>query len=165
MSIAYLLLGGNKGDVITALRKACVSIEKQIGTVLLQSSFYESEAWGFNSDNFINQVMCVDTNLSPKQLLQQIHQIESNAGRVRTKNKEYEARTLDIDILFYDDSIIETNDLNIPHPRMHERRFTLLPLNEIAPDFIHPVFRLSINQLLQQTTDRGKVDKLNFRIR
>lgn len=157
MNKVYLLLGSNQGNCSQILSDACCSIEKYIGKIIQKSSLYESEAWGFSSDNFLNQVVCAQTDLSPRTILSQIHKIEAAAGRIRTNAGGYQARPLDIDILFYNDLVIETDDLIVPHAQLHKRRFTLLPLNEIAPNFIHPVFKTSIHNLLKNSTDESKV--------
>ena len=143
---AYLLLGSNQGNKVKILEDARLSIEKYIGRITKSSQLYESEAWGFVSDNFINQVIWVETELNPQEILDRIHEIESHAGRVRKKNNEYEARPLDIDILFYNDFITESDNLVIPHPKLHERAFTLIPLAEIAADMIHPVLHITIKE-------------------
>jgi 2-amino-4-hydroxy-6-hydroxymethyldihydropteridine diphosphokinase len=153
----YLLVGSNLGN-----RKSYLDIARQclceyVGTLLLESSVYESEAWGFVSDNaFLNQVLLYETELSPNELLRTIKEIEAKNGRIHSKNG-YSSRYLDIDILFYDSLTINSPDLTIPHLMLHKRRFTLLPLAEIAPDLIHPVFNLSIKQLLEKCEDHGKV--------
>lgn len=157
MNIVYLLLGSNQGDRVEALNTARQAINERIGETISLSLLYESEAWGFVSDNFINQVICVKTDLLPKQVLDEINRIEAEAGRIRTNAETYQARLLDIDILFYNDWIVNTDKLVIPHPRLHERRFTLEPLNTIAPKLQHPIFKKNIEQLLQQCTDSVKV--------
>ncbi|MDR1055072.1 MAG: 2-amino-4-hydroxy-6-hydroxymethyldihydropteridine diphosphokinase [Prevotellaceae bacterium] len=153
----YLLLGSNKGERVNILDRTRQMIEERIGMIIRQSSLYESEAWGFVSDNFINQVICTKTELPPQKILSEIHKIEADMGRKHTNSQGYQARTLDIDILFYDSAIINQEDLIIPHSRLHERYFTLLPLNEIAPELKHPVLELTIQQLLEKCIDTAKV--------
>ena len=157
MNTVYLLLGSNQGDRADSINKACLSIEKNIGKIVNQSLLYESEAWGFVSDNFINQVLCVETELMPTQILELIFRIETDAGRKRINNDIYETRPLDIDILFYNNLIVCTKALTIPHPCLHKRLFTLMPLAEIAADFIHPVLKVTIQQLLDENQDSLKV--------
>jgi 2-amino-4-hydroxy-6-hydroxymethyldihydropteridine diphosphokinase len=158
MKIAvYMLLGSNLGDRKQYLDTARKSLCESVGTLLAQSSVYESEAWGFVSENaFLNQVVLYETALNPNELLRTIKLIEAENGRVHTKNG-YSSRNLDIDILFYGDLRYSSDILTIPHLMLHKRRFTLLPMAEIAPDFIHPVFNLNIRQLLERCDDKGKV--------
>jgi 2-amino-4-hydroxy-6-hydroxymethyldihydropteridine diphosphokinase len=156
----YLLVGSNLGD-----RKSFLDIAKQslcefVGELIMESSVYESEAWGFVAENaFLNQVLLYETKLTPNELLQTIKVIEAKNGRIHTKN-EYSSRNMDIDILFYDNLTLNSDDLTIPHLMLHKRRFTLLPLAEIAPELIHPVLKLNITQLLEKCEDRGKVNKI-----
>ena len=125
------------------------------------SSLYESEPWGFEAPvAFLNQVVCVETRLSPMELLKVTQMIEQRAGRVeKSSGGAYASRTLDVDILFYDEERVLLPDLTVPHARMAERRFTLLPLAEIAPEKIHPVFKKSCRQLLNECKDEGNVWK------
>ena len=157
MSRALLLLGGNKGDRSNLLRKAGILIERKIGQIIRSSSIYETEPWGFSSDlPFYNQVVIVESGLSPNEMLDEIHIIETLLGREKSSNG-YESRTMDIDILFYDDITINESDLVIPHPRLHKRRFTLLPLAEIAGDYIHPVLHERLDVLAEECSDTSKV--------
>jgi 2-amino-4-hydroxy-6-hydroxymethyldihydropteridine diphosphokinase len=136
-------------------------IDKEIGQVTKSSSVYESEPWGFSSDQqFLNQVVVVESELSPNEMLDEIHIIEAKLGRKRS-SAGYQSRTMDIDILFYDDLMVNESDLVIPHPRLHERRFTLLPLAEIAGDFIHPVLSESMDALAEECSDTSKVELIN----
>ncbi|MDR1114575.1 MAG: 2-amino-4-hydroxy-6-hydroxymethyldihydropteridine diphosphokinase [Tannerella sp.] len=156
-SAVYLLVGSNLGDRKSYLNIAKQSLCEFAGDLLMESSVYESEAWGFVSENaFLNQVLLYETELSPNELLQTIKAIETKNGRIHTKNG-YSSRNLDIDILFYDNLILKSTDLTLPHPMLHKRRFTLMPLAEIAPDLFHPVFKLNVKQLLDKCEDLGKV--------
>jgi 2-amino-4-hydroxy-6-hydroxymethyldihydropteridine diphosphokinase len=156
----YLLLGGNEGAVIDAFLSALVLIEHRIGSVKAQSSIYSSKAWGFDSEkDFLNQVVRIKTDLRPQSLLERTMQIENDLGRKRNV-PGYTSRTIDIDILFYNDLILNLENLVIPHPRLHLRNFTLTPLNDIAPDYIHPVFLESISTLLANCTDNGHVKRI-----
>ena len=155
MSETYLLLGGNIGDTKAILNDAIKLIESLCGIVLKRSSVYKSEAWGFKSEQaFLNQVILIQTKLSPEVLLQTILSIEQQLGRLRNTNEGYSSRLIDIDILFYDNLIINKESLTIPHPLLHKRRFTLLPLNQIAKDYMHPIFIKSINELLLECNDK-----------
>ena len=147
----YLALGTNLGNRQKNMLAAIENIEKQIGTVVSQSAFYDSEPFGFESDNrFLNSVVKVKTDLLPNQLIEVSQQIELDMGRTeKSDGEEYTDRLIDIDILFYDREVIENDSrLIIPHPRMNERDFVLKPMAEIAPDFVHPVLNKTIDELL-----------------
>lgn len=153
MTMLYLLLGGNLGDKKKIFTEARELLGKRIGKMISLSSVYETEPWGFESDDiFWNQVLKIETAFSPEEILVKIQEIENSLGRIRKENR-YDSRIIDIDILFYGDQIIELENLVIPHPRIQERKFTLVPLGEIAPDLVHPVFKKSIRQLLKECTD------------
>ena len=161
MSKIYLLLGSNVGDKKANLKDAISLIHKQIGKIIQQSSVYETEPWGFEDVSFfLNQVLMVDSSLQPAEALSEILQMEKKLGRERTE-KQYASRIIDIDILFYDDLIIQTENLIIPHPLMEKRRFVLTPLNEIAGDFIHPVLQKTIKILLAECEDKLKVKRIS----
>jgi 2-amino-4-hydroxy-6-hydroxymethyldihydropteridine diphosphokinase len=156
----YILLGGNLGNKKKVFSEARDRLSKLIGEIAAQSSIYETEPWGFVSkDLFWNQVLEINTELSPEILLSLTQQIESDLGRI-PKAEQYVSRLIDIDILFYGDQIINLNNLVVPHPRIQSRKFALLPLCEIAPDFQHPVFQKSIRQLLDECQDNLKVEKI-----
>ena len=153
----YLLLGSNLGKPEEYLKMARSMLSQRVGIVEKTSSLYRTEPWGFRHENFfLNQVLCVRTDLNPETLLELIHSIEADLGRVRLGNG-YQARTIDIDILLYDQQIVNQPELQIPHLRLHERRFTLLPLVEIAPTLKHPVFNLTVSELLAHCDDECEV--------
>ena len=155
---AYLLLGSNRGNRPEMLKQAAGLIEKQVGKRTASSSVYETAPWGFfDKTFFLNQVLCVETLLSPYDLLDALLRIETVIGRIR-HGKNYISRIIDIDILFFGNHIINQEHLTIPHPRLHERKFTLLPLAEIAAGFIHPVFRLTVGDLVLRCTDSSEVN-------
>jgi 2-amino-4-hydroxy-6-hydroxymethyldihydropteridine diphosphokinase len=159
----YILLGGNLGDKQQVFSEAKARLNQQVGTITNQSSTYETEPWGFESDdNFWNQAIEIETSLSPEEVLHQTQQIEHELGRIR-KASQFVSRIIDIDILLYGDRIIELENLTVPHPRIQERRFALVPLCEIAPELIHPVFQKSIRQLLIGCPDTLIVEKLIFK--
>src|SRR5690606_16256863 len=136
----YLILGGNLGDKYANLQKAIELVAVQIGNVIEKSSVYETEAWGkTDQPNFLNLALIAETKLEPLEVLEEIHKIETLLGRKREEH--WGARTMDIDILFYDDEIISLSNLVIPHPYIAKRRFVLAPLVEIIPDFSHPVLK------------------------
>jgi 2-amino-4-hydroxy-6-hydroxymethyldihydropteridine diphosphokinase len=152
MAIAYLLLGSNLGDRISYIRDSHILIANKAGKVKVFSSLYETASWGKpDQPDFINQVICIDTSLSPDALLGAILSVERELGRKRLE--KWGSRTIDIDILLYDDLIVDQPDLKIPHPFMQERRFVLTPLCEIAPDIIHPVFKVPVKNLLKELSD------------
>ena len=160
MNKAYLLTGGNEGDRFLHMKQARANIEHICGQLLQVSSLYETAPWGkLDQADFINQVLLINTAFSPQALLKAILSIEEKGGRKRTiKNAP---RTIDIDILFYNNLILEEPGLSIPHPRIADRRFVLEPLNEISPELIHPVLKKSIHQLLQECRDELGVKKLS----
>ena len=162
MNIAYLALGGNKGDKIKNLNQALLLIEKNIGVIVSRSKIYQTAAWG-NTDqpDFLNQVVCLKTEHNPSQLLQAIIKIEASLGRVRGEQKWME-RTIDIDILFYNDEVIDTPHLKIPHPYIQERMFVLMPLMDIAPAFIHPVLKENMKTLMDRCMDELEVKSVNW---
>jgi 2-amino-4-hydroxy-6-hydroxymethyldihydropteridine diphosphokinase len=156
----YLLLGSNLGDRSRHIREAIDKVKDRTGELFILSSLYETEPWGFTHETpFLNQAVGFYTHTSPHKLLGELLIIERESGRIR-KGVAYEPRSLDIDILFYGRDIINLNNLVIPHPRICERRFVLVPLDEIAPDFIHPVRNKSIHELLKECEDRSWVRKL-----
>lgn len=160
MNDIYLLTGGNMGDRLLNLQQACTKIEKKIGQVVKRSSVYETAAWGFTEQEpFLNQVISITSAFESKELLQQLLAIELELGRKRVVKMG--PRIIDIDILFYGNQIISAPDLIVPHPRIAERRFVLIPLNEIAPHFIHPVFNKTISELLKICPDKLEVKMYN----
>lgn len=162
MEQCYLLFGSNMGDKKALFDQACLSINKRCGHVVATSSFYESEPWGFEAEEwFLNRVIVVETALKPEEMLRQLLLIEKELGRVRSpKAKGYASRPVDLDILYFGDRIILTDDLIVPHPRLHHRRFALLPLCEVTPDFKHPILGLTQNELLERCNDPLVVRKL-----
>jgi len=157
----FLLLGSNIHPRHNHLANAVRLINNLLGDITLLSSIYESEPWGFEAPvDFLNQVVCVDTTFEPLELLKKTQEMEQKSGRPPKSVKgNYLSRTLDIDILFFDDEIIHLPELTIPHAHIADRRFTLFPLTEIAPEKIHPVLKRNCRQLLAECRDKGKVWK------
>ena len=157
MKTVFLGIGTNLGDKEDNLKKALVMIEESIGHIVASSSIYETEPWGFECRHeFLNMVVLVKTDLKPSGLLGRILMTEARMGRLR-EAKKYSSRIIDIDILLYNKQIIKMVDLVIPHPLMHERRFVLVPLCEIAPEGIHPVFKKTFTKLLEECRDGSRV--------
>jgi 2-amino-4-hydroxy-6-hydroxymethyldihydropteridine diphosphokinase len=145
--ITLLGLGSNLGNRRAFLVRAAARLAEYGGDVLILSSFYETAPWGYDSEkHFLNAALLLETPFSPEELLDVIHQIEDELGRQRL-NASYTDRTIDIDILLYDHIVLNTPTLTIPHPLMHLRQFTLEPLVEIAPDYVHPVLQQTLRQL------------------
>ncbi|MBN2237410.1 MAG: 2-amino-4-hydroxy-6-hydroxymethyldihydropteridine diphosphokinase [Bacteroidales bacterium] len=159
MSEIVILLGSNLGARNTLLQQAGQMLETELGSATSVSSVYESEAWGFDStDTFLNQIRLHNTSKTASEVLKICQNIEHTLGRTRKAN-QYESRTIDLDLLFRGSEIIHTVDLQIPHPRLHLRRFTLVPLAELMPDFIHPIFKKNMLELLEECTDNLTVTK------
>jgi 2-amino-4-hydroxy-6-hydroxymethyldihydropteridine diphosphokinase len=157
MKKVFLCLGSNIGERTENLKEAKKMIAELIGRILTESGLYETEPWGFESENdFLNMVLCVETGLSPSGLMGRILMIESKLGRIRCETR-YSSRSMDIDILLYGEEVYADEAINIPHPRLHERRFVLVPLSDIAPGFIHPVIKKSIKTLLEICSDQSRV--------
>lgn len=158
MNTCFLLLGTNLQDRRNNLLQACLLIENEAGKISKISHVYETEPWGFSSDQwFFNIAIELQTELSPEDLLTKILQTEKKMGRIRTKKDSYENRVIDIDILLYENQVIHNESLEIPHPRMHLRKFVMAPLAEIAPDIIHPVFHKKMKQLLEECKDECNI--------
>lgn len=152
MHKVFLSLGGNLGDRQANLNKALTAIASKIGIVLAVSSIYETKAWGIeNQPDFLNQVIVVETILSPQQTLEAALAIELEMGRIR--EQKWYTRIIDIDLLFFDQQIIATESLTIPHPFISQRNFVLAPLAEIAPNYLHPLTQESITTLYKNSKD------------
>ncbi len=160
MHEVYLSLGGNIGNKKNNFIQSYQLITKHVGETIVSSAIYETPPWGFQSkDNFWNQVIKVQTELSPQKMLEQIQLMEKQLGRKYTK-EGYESRPIDVDILYFDNLILETENLIIPHPLIQNRKFVLVPLAEIAPDFIHPVLKQTNIQLLEKCKDDSEITKI-----
>ena len=155
----YILTGSNQGQRKRFLQKAIDQIGQQCGNIIKVSSIYETAAWGNTKQAaFLNQVISIQTKLLPDELMQQLLQIEAVLGRIRTG--KYGPRTIDLDILFYDELIYHSAIVTVPHPAIQERKFVLIPLAELSPRKIHPVYKKSIAVLLRECADTLEVKKL-----
>lgn len=160
MHKVFIGIGGNTGNKQENFQKVHILIENELGKILSGSSIYESAAWGFHSKSkFWNQVLIIETGLIPELLLDKIKNAEKSFGRKQTKSR-YTSRPMDIDILYFDDLILKTDKLEIPHPRMELRNFVLVPIAEIAPDKVHPILKLTSIQLLEHSVDKAEVKKV-----
>ena len=162
METCFVLFGSNMGDKKAIFDQACLLINNRCGHVVQVSSAYESEPWGFEAKEwFLNRLIIVETELEPEEMMRQLLDIEAELGRVRHLDAEgYSSRTADLDILYYGSRIVLTESLTIPHPRLHQRRFTLLPLCEVAPEFVHPAFNLTQTELLKRCFDFSEARKI-----
>ncbi|MBX9734988.1 MAG: 2-amino-4-hydroxy-6-hydroxymethyldihydropteridine diphosphokinase [Chitinophagaceae bacterium] len=158
MSTVYLLTGSNLGDSAAYLAEAASQIEQKLGKIVRRSSLYETAPWGnIHQPAFLNQVLVLETSSDPEPLMHQLLEIENNMGRKRTE--KYGPRTIDIDQLFFDDKVYNSDLLVLPHPEIQHRRFVLVPLQEVAPQFIHPVLQKNITALLANCSDHSNVQK------
>lgn len=155
--LVYLSLGTNLGNKEENLRTAMTLIEEQVGTITSQSALYASAPWGFDSENtFLNNAIAVETSLTPEELLSTTQRIEHTLGRThKSVDGQYNDRLIDIDILLYDDVVMHTPSLTLPHPLMHRRLFVLEPLSEIAPTMIHPLLQKEITTLCNELKAEG----------
>jgi 2-amino-4-hydroxy-6-hydroxymethyldihydropteridine diphosphokinase len=159
MGQALISLGSNLGNRVLNLNIAIQKIQEEIGNIIAESSIYESAPWGFDSKTtFLNQVIEIETELAPIQLLNSLLKIENELGRTRNLST-YESRIIDLDILFYGDEILNTEALILPHPRIQDRKFVLMPMNEILPEFVHPQLKKTIQQLFDECPDKLWVKK------
>ena len=152
MNIVFLQLGSNLGDRELLLQDAIVAIEERVGEMIEKSKVYESTPWRSEGQkNYLNQILKVKTELQADDVLSTILDVEKNLGRLRLE--KWGERLIDIDIIFFNDSIIETAELCVPHKHMHERMFVLTPLHNIAPEMVHPKYNKTVDELLKTCTD------------
>lgn len=158
MNTVYLQLGSNLGDREQLLDAAILAIELRVGSIIELSKVYESSPWRVDGQpNYLNKVLKVKTKLEVEIVLREVLDIENELGRKRVE--KWGERLIDIDIIFYNNSIIETPDLCVPHKHLHERKFVLTPLNEIASDYIHPKYNKTVNDLLIECNDIELVEE------
>ena len=159
MSKVYFSIGSNKGNRSGLINEAIDKIDIIIGKVVLKSSIYETKSWGFNSNNFYNICILLESTLTPVLILNKILNIEKDMGRLKTTD-QYSDRCIDIDILFFDNMIVNSKSLEIPHPRIQLRKFVLTPMLELTPDLIHPILNKSIRQLELECVDKDQPIKV-----
>ena len=157
MKISYISLGSNLGDRQINIQSALNQIDKRVGNIISISKLYENPSIGFKGDMFYNCCIGLKTILSPKELLNELLIIEKEGGRIRINKVGYFSRSIDLDILFYEDQIINTKDLKVPHPKLHERQFVVKPLLDIAKGKIHPIFKKSITEIAEDLKDFNNV--------
>jgi 2-amino-4-hydroxy-6-hydroxymethyldihydropteridine diphosphokinase len=160
MSKVYFSIGSNKGNRSQLINEAIDKIDISIGKVEQKSSIYETQSWGFKSNNFFNVCLLIESSLSVESIYNKILKIEKDMGRLKSGNK-YSDRCIDIDILFVEDIIVNSKNLIIPHPRLHLRKFVLTPMLDLAPDLIHPILNKSIKQLELECDDNDQPKKID----
>jgi deoxyguanosine kinase len=155
----YISIGSNLGNRKFNLQKAVFRMNEQLGTVTHLSPIYNSPSWGFDSEDFLNACLRLETDKTPDTCLELLMQLEKSMGRDRTIGQGYNSRIIDLDIIYFGNDVIHQENLIIPHPRMADRRFVLKPLADIAPQFYHPTLKKDSRNLLQQCRDKGNLDK------
>ena len=161
----YLSLGTNQGDKLDNLQQACNLIAEKVGRIIKLSSVYKTPAWGFEGEDFFNICIKVRTNLNPEKLLEKVLSIEKDLGRERSETGNYQSRTIDIDVLLFEDEIIFYKNLIVPHPRMLDRKFVMVPLTEIAPNIKHPIEKKTILICLQSCNDSSEIEKTDLQLK
>ena len=162
--LTYLSLGSNQGRKLYNLQEAIYEIAESIGAIHKISSVYKTDSWGFKGDDFYNICIAVSTYLPPEELLRNILNIETQLGRKREQNNKYTNRKIDIDILLFDDEIVFSKNIIIPHPRMLDRKFVLVPLAEIAGNSLHPIEKKTLNICLNNTIDTSEIHKISSKL-
>lgn len=161
MHQVVVLLGGNEGNVQEIFQQCITEINSAGFELKTSSNIYQSAAWGYESDHaYLNQALVFTTQLAPMPVLNILLEVEKKLGRTRTMASGYTDRPIDIDIMFYDDLIINSKELTIPHPRLHHRKFCLVPLNELMPELVHPLLNQSMAELLLNCNDPSEVKPL-----
>ncbi|MCH7523942.1 MAG: 2-amino-4-hydroxy-6-hydroxymethyldihydropteridine diphosphokinase, partial [Bacteroidetes bacterium] len=163
----YISLGSNKGDKFKNLQDAINAIHLNIDNISIISKVYTSPAFGFQGEDFFNACLIIETSLKPQKLLSKLLKIEKSFGRIRpdnyrSKKKGYQDRIIDLDIIFFEDEIVNSKTLQIPHPEMHKRKFVLQPLSDIAPDEQHPNLEKKVSTLLEECKDKSVLEPINI---
>ncbi|GGE97428.1 2-amino-4-hydroxy-6-hydroxymethyldihydropteridine diphosphokinase [Flavobacterium limi] len=148
-----LSIGSNQGNRLENIQSCIDLIHQEIGTIIQVSKLYETPAWGFESDAFYNCALLLHSNSSAQKILSQVLKVEKQLGRIRTDQQGYQSRIIDVDLIAFDDQIIETEKLHIPHPLMQNRKFVLLPMQDLKLDWKHPVFHKTVSELIAITSD------------
>ena len=162
-----LSLGTNQGNKLQNIERCIEFLHNEVGTIIKVSSLYESDSWGFESDSFYNCAVVMHTNLPASKLLKKILKVETSMGRERDATPEYKSRIIDIDIIAFDDEVIQNENLQIPHAFLKDRLFVLLPLQELISNWIHPIDKMTIAEIINNCSDKGKcsvVSKLSIPI-
>jgi len=146
-------IGSNQGERLENIENSIKMVHQEIGTVIRVSKLYETPSWGFESDAFYNCALLVHTCKAAEEVLQGIFKVEEKLGRIRNSGEGYQARTIDVDIISFDEEIIETENLIVPHPRMQDRKFVLLPMKDLKTDFVHPILNKNISELISHCED------------
>ncbi len=157
-----LSLGSNQGNRLEAIQSCIDLIHSEVATVVKVSKVYETPAWGFESEPFYNVAILIHTSKSAQKILNQVLKVEKNLGRVRSKDSGYQARIIDVDIIAFDEEIISTENLQVPHPLMQNRKFVLQPMLDLGLNWEHPILKKSISQLFVQTEDTSEIKAVHF---
>ena len=161
----YIALGSNEGNRFDFLQKAVNEIQRRVGEVVKISSVYETPAWGFEGNAFLNACIAVDSRFEPGEILDTLLKIETALGRERKQTAGYQNRTIDLDIVLFEEEVHDTENLQVPHPEMLNRKFVLLPLADIASEVRHPLKKQKIKDLLEQTRDISEVTKISGQLK
>src|SRR6187402_733065 len=148
-----LSLGSNQGNRLKNIELCLELIHQEIGTIIKVSNLYKTPSWGFESEAFYNCALLLHTHKSPERILEEVLLVEKKLGRIRNENAGYQSRIIDIDIIAFDSDVIHTEQLQIPHPLLQDRKFVLLPFQDLKVDWLHPVLKKTISELLQITAD------------
>ena len=163
-TLTYIALGSNQGDRARYLQLSIDRIFERIGAIISLSEVYETPAWGFKGDAFLNACIAVRTNYSAEKVLEKLLGIEVELGRKRSNATGYADRAIDLDIIFHGDLTISSRELHVPHPQLAHRKFVLYPMADIAADIIHPIDQVSISELLKHTADDSEIRKVDVRL-
>ena len=164
-TLTYIALGSNQGDRENYLQLAVDKIFEHVGAVHSVSSVYKTPSWGFEGQEFLNACICVKTTYSAEVVLKKLLEIELELGRIRNTTGGYADRAIDLDIIFYGDSTISSEELHVPHPKLAQRKFVLYPMADIAAASIHPVNKVSIDELVKVTKDESEIEKVDFKLK
>jgi 2-amino-4-hydroxy-6-hydroxymethyldihydropteridine diphosphokinase len=159
---AYIALGSNRGDKFKNLQQAINAIHQKVGSIDKISKVYKSPAFGFDGDDFFNACILVHTHLKSSKLMSTLLSIEKAQGRQRNTNEKFVSRAIDLDIIFYDDKVISSKTVKVPHPEMHKRKFVLFPMNDIGSDEKHAKKNMDVATLIEKCKDESEIESLNI---